>query len=129
MISITLASHTITLSPPQRLLMLEILQSSQRLFKILHESGYEDESTFELLATSETTTRHNLTGLNMMPSLIPKSFLDAIPAVDKLDLRALPPQYSILSNGRFEQFMFEPGTSYSVVLLSEFLVDRQVNAD
>lgn len=129
MISITLASHTITLSPPQRLLMLEISQSGQRLFTILHESGYEDKSTFELLGTSEATGKHNATGVNMMPSLVPKAFLDAIPAVDKLDLRALPLQYNILSNDPSGQFTFEPGTSYSVVLLSEFLVERQVNAE
>jgi len=129
MISITLASHTITLSPPQRLLMLEILQSSQRLFKILHESGYEDESTFELLTISGTTTKVDLTGVNVIPSVLPKSFLDAIPAVDKLDLRALPLQYNVLPNGRFEQFTFEPGASYSVVLLSEFLLEQQVNAE
>ena len=129
MISITLASHTITLSPPQRLLLLEIRQSGQRLFKVLHESGYEDESTFELLATSGATGKHNVTGVNVMPSLVPKAFLDLIPAVDKIDLRALPLQYYILSNGLSDQFTFEPGISYSVVLLSEFLVERQVNAE
>src|SRR5258708_20377333 len=117
MISITLASHTITFSTPQRLLMLEIRQNARRLFKVLHESGYEDESPFELLATSEAMGKHNATGVNIMPSCLPKAFLDTIQAVDKLDLRALPLQYNILSNGPPGQFMFEPGTSYSVVLL------------
>ncbi len=131
MITIELADQTITINPPQRLLLLEVTSIPRELdgvLKILHVSGREDETDFELIWKTPTQSDLSHPPDGVVPSLVPRRYLDTIPLVATLRLRDLPAEYRSLPMDLAARFRFRAGHNYSVIMLSEVLLEMTITA-
>jgi len=131
MITFELADQTITISPPQRLLLLQLTSIPREVdgeLKILHVSGHEDETGFELIWKSPTQSYLSHPPVSVVPSLVPRRYLDTIPLVATLRLRDLPAEYRSLPMDLAARFRFRAGRNYSVFMLSEVLLETTITA-
>lgn len=125
---ITLLGHTLTLAPPQHVLMLEVRREHAPIFKILHATGYESDDEFELISESPVETFSSGDEISLR-AVIPELYLRTIPLLHTIDLRALPGEYRVVPFGAGEQFSFESGSPYVIVVLSEVLLEVEVVAE
>lgn len=120
---IKLASHVITLEPPQRLLMFEASrEGGDESVRILHASGHEqEEGNFRLVARSplpgrppEKTTDE--TEAAAVP--LPLELFSGLPLLAELDVWDPPALYRTLPQAAKGTFDFQRGEQYSVIVLA-----------
>lgn len=127
---IDLSGHTITITLPLRLCMVEIRRDLDGFtLMVVHESGWISNS--ELIpisgyALSDANAHGDAAQHQVSPSVLPEEYLATFPMVSTMDLRNLPAQFYGDPAGIIATFEFAKGERYHVSVVGSLMIETVV---
>jgi hypothetical protein len=119
MTTVELSQHTITLVPPQRLLMLEVTSEGHGLCLRMFPAGGVEVNDLRLV--SKTPVPASMAGagdgtnFDVFDSMaMMRRLSEAFPQLAEIDVRKVPPEYDITFGQVASSFRFESGERYRI---------------
>jgi hypothetical protein len=124
MTTVELSQHTITLEPPQRLLMLEVTSEKHGLCLRMFPAGGVDDNHLRLVSKTPVpiSTMGAGTEFDAFDSMaMMRRLSEAFPLLAEIDVRKVPPAYDITFGQLAYQFHFESGERYRISGVGEYV--------
>ncbi len=119
MTNVALSQHTITLEPPQRLLMLEVMNEAHGLCLRIFPAGGVEVNDLRLV--SKTPVPASMEGAGdgtnfaaFDSTAMMRRLSEAFPQLAEIDVRNVPPEYDIRFGQEASPFRFKPGELYRI---------------
>jgi len=119
MTTVELSQHTITLEPPQRLLMLEVTSQERGFCMRMFPAGGVELNDLRLVSKTRvpvsTTGADRETNFDVFDSIAMMHRLSAaFPQLAEIDVRNVPQEYDITFGNVASPFHFESGERYRI---------------
>lgn len=119
MTKVELSQHTITLEPPQRLLMLEVTSEERGFCLRMFPAGGVEVNDLRLVSKtpvpSSTTSAGGGTNFDAFDSMaMMRRLSEAFPELAEIDVRSVPHEYDIIFGRVASPFHFESGERYRI---------------
>jgi hypothetical protein len=119
MTTVELSQHTITLEPPQRLLMLEVTSEERGFCLRMFPAGGVEVNDLKLVSKTpvpvSTTGAGGATNFDAFDSMaMMRRLSEAFPQLGEIDVRKVPAEYDITFGQVESPFRFESGERYRI---------------
>lgn len=119
MTTVELSQHTITLDPPQHLLMLEVTSEERGFCMRMFPAGGVEVNDLRLVSKTRipvsTTGAHRETNFDAFDSMaMMRRLSEAFPQLAEIDVRKVPVEYDITFGQVASPFRFESGERYRI---------------
>ena len=119
MTTVELSQHTITLEPPQRLLMLEVTSEERGFCLRMFPAGGVEVNDLRLVSKTpvpvSTTGAGGETNFDAFDSMaMMRRLSEAFPQLGEIDVRKVPAEYDITFGPVESPFRFESGEQYRI---------------